>query len=74
MTTTFDQGSDSTLGKHGCLDCKPERSRLIVIGRFTVKWNLAGVPKGQEETLRGALEGYYVNGYVVKLRFFRSCG
>jgi hypothetical protein len=25
---------------------------------------LAGVPKGQEETLRGALEGYYINGYV----------
>ncbi|KAG7528126.1 hypothetical protein FFLO_06392 [Filobasidium floriforme] len=41
MTTTFDQGSDSTL----------------------VKWSLAGVPKGQEETLRGALEGYYVNGF-----------
>ena len=28
----------------------------------TVKWSLAGVPKGQEETLRAALEGYYVNG------------
>jgi hypothetical protein len=43
---------------------------LFSIYRYTVKWNLAGVPKGQEETLRGALEGYYVNGYVANYRSF----
>lgn len=62
LTTTLDQGSDSTLGASTLAGMLVVNARLNVIWGFAVKWSLVGVPKGQEETLRGALEGYYVNG------------
>jgi hypothetical protein len=59
MTITFDQGEDSTLSK---LCTWPNHDMNLVFVYITAVFSLAGVPKGQEETLEKAIDTYYVRG------------
>lgn len=59
MTITFDQGEDSTLSK---LSTWPNYDTSSMFSYFTAVFSLAGVPKGQEETLEKAIDTYYVRG------------